>query len=233
QNQGLVKHVCCSFHDNNVALRKIVDSGMFEAITLQYNILDRQLEDGIAHAHAKGVGVVVMGPVAGGRLGTSSDVLNSMIPNIRRLPELALRFVLANPNVSVALSGMSEISQVDENAATASDPSVLSQADLAAIDEHLARLKKMADLYCTGCGYCMPCPNDVQIPKIFDRYNRGRVYGLWDAAKAGYAAIGASEWEKGNRADACIDCGACETKCPQKLPIRKQLKEAHAALKKD
>jgi len=230
-DQGLVKHVCVSFHDDNEALRKIVDTGYPASITLQYNMLDRKLEDGIAYAREKGVGVVVMGPVGGGRLGGDSDVLESALPNIDRVPELALRFVLANPNVTVALSGMSTMQQVEENLVTASDEVGLSEEDKAAIDEHLDRLKGMADLYCTGCGYCQPCPEEVAIPKIFDRYNRGRVYGLWESARADYARLGHG-WDKGNKADACTECGECEEKCPQDIPIRQQLKEAHEALTK-
>jgi len=231
KDQGLVKHICVSFHDDNEALRKIVETGYPASITLQYNLLDRQLEDGIACARERGIGVVVMGPVGGGRLGVGSDVLADMVPGVRRVPELALRFVLSNPNVTVALSGMSTMRQVEENLATAADPVSLSDEDRAAIDEHLVRLKDLADLYCTGCGYCQPCPEDVAIPKIFDRYNRGRVYGLWESARADYARLGTG-WDKGKKADACVECGECEEKCPQNIPIRQQLKEAHEALRK-
>jgi len=114
KDQGLVKHICCSFHDTNEALIKIIDTGYVESITLQYNLLDRQLEEGIAYAHEKGLGVVVMGPVAGGRLGVDNEVMAAMLPGIKRVPELALRFVLANPHISMALSGMSTMEQVEE-----------------------------------------------------------------------------------------------------------------------
>jgi uncharacterized protein len=230
RDEGLVRHICCSFHDNNEGLMKLIDSGYPEVITLQYNMLDRQLEEGIAHAHDKGIGIVVMGPVAGGRLGVNSEVLEKLIPGVQRVPELALRFVLANQNVTVALSGMSTMQQVEENLATASDSDALTDEHRKAIDDHLLRLRGMAELYCTGCGYCLPCPKEVAIPKIFERYNRGRVYGLWESAKEAYSGLGKSNWDKGNKADACVECGACEEKCPQNIPIRAQLKEAHAAL---
>jgi len=118
-------------------------------ITLQYNLLDRQLEEGIARAHAKGIGVVVMGPGGGGRRGADSDGLRRLLPGVERIPELALRFVLANPCVSVAISGMSTMGQVEENLAVASSSLPLSSGDTAAIDAHMDRLKAMADLYCT------------------------------------------------------------------------------------
>jgi predicted aldo/keto reductase-like oxidoreductase len=228
--EGLVKHIACSFHDNDAALRELIDTGYPSVITLQYNLLDRQLEGGIAHAKEKNVGVVVMGPVGGGRLGEPSDVLEKIVEAVKRVPELAMRFVLANPNISMALSGMSTIEQVEENVRIASDAAGLTPADLAAIDEHLKRLKALSQLYCTGCNYCLPCPADVAIPKIFERFNRGRVYGQWDTARKSYDHIGADQWDKGNKADACTNCGACEAKCPQNIAIRKQLREAHEAL---
>lgn len=224
--QGLIKHIGCSFHDGNDSLIHLVDTGYPSVITLQYNMLDRQLEEGIAHAHQNGIGIVVMGPVGGGRLGASSEVLEGLLPDIRRVPELAIRFVLSNPHVSVCLSGMGTMAQVEENVATASDAVALSESDKAAIAEHLQRLKAMAELYCTACGYCMPCPHDVNIPAVFERFNRGRVYALWDNAREAYGGL----LGKGHGADRCAECGECVDKCPQRLDIPAQLKTAHSVL---
>jgi len=228
-DQGLIKHICCSFHDDNEALTRIIDSGYVESITLQYNLLYRELEEGIAHAKEKGVGIVVMGPVGGGRLGVRSEVLSQMVPGVRRVPELALRFVLSNLNVTVALSGMSTMQHVEENTATASDQVSLSDEDKTLIQEQLERLSEMAKLYCTGCRYCMPCPQEVNIPQIFELYNLGQVYGLWGVARERYASF-PKRRNGGNQADACIECGECEEKCPQNIQIRDQLKVAHEAL---
>ena len=230
KDQGLIKHICCSFHDSNEALVNLIDTGYVESITLQYNLLNRELEPGIAHAQEKNVGIVVMGPVAGGRLGASSQVLTGLVPGIERVPELALRFVLSNPNVTVALSGMSTLQQVEENLATASDQISLSPEDVAAIRQHVDRLAEMANLYCTGCKYCLPCTQEVNIPYIFEMYNLGQVYGLWDVARENYEKFPDSPWIGGKRADECIECGDCEEKCPQRIQIREQLKTAHAAL---
>ncbi len=232
KDQGLIKHICCSTHDNNENVKKLIDADYVASITLQYNLLDRNLEDAIAYAHEKSIGIVVMGPVAGGRLGVTSEVLEQLIPGVERVPELALRFVLANPNVTVALSGMSTMEHVEENVQAAADEASLSEADVEAIEKHMAKLAEMAKLYCTGCGYCMPCPQEVNIPKAFEFFNLGRVYGLWDTAKDQYSSIGKRPWLKGEKADACIKCGACVDKCPQDIQIVEQLEQAHEALAK-
>jgi len=228
KQQGMVRHICTSFHDDNKALRKVVDTGFYDVVTLQYNLLDRQLEDGIAYAKEKGMGVVVMGPVGGGRLGADTDALKGLLPKgVARVPELALRFVLSNPNVTVALSGMSTIKQVEENLKTAAELRPLSKKDIDAIGEQLERLMKASDLYCSGCGYCKPCKSGVDIPQVFKMYNEARVYGTWDHAKGVYHWY--LESEK-NMADACKECGECLEKCPQGIKIPERLKEAHAAL---
>lgn len=226
KDQGLIKYIGASFHDDNAALRRLVDTGYVSVITLQFNLLDRKLEGGIAYAYEKGIGIVVMGPVGGGRLGVRTEVLEHIVPGVARVPELALRFVLANPHVSVALSGMSTIQQVEENLAVASQPVALSVADQQLIREHLARLQKMADVYCTGCRYCLPCENGVDIPGVFELFNLGRVYQLWEVARQRYGWL----VQQKKSADYCSECGACEEKCPQKIPIRAQLREAHAVL---
>jgi predicted aldo/keto reductase-like oxidoreductase len=230
RDEGLVRHICCSFHDTNDALRNIVDTGRFASITLQYNMLDRRLEDGIAYAHEKGLGIVVMGPVGGGRLAEPSGVMDSVIGGKSRIPEIALRFVLANPHVSIALSGMSTMEQVEENVAIAGDPESLSPEYVDMMKSHLVRLRAMADLYCTGCGYCLPCPQGVSIPRIFELYNQGKIYEIWQTSREAYSLIGKVPWEPGKTADFCIGCGECEAKCPQRIPIRAQLEESHRML---
>ena len=229
KDQGLIKHICASFHDDAAALRRLIDTGYVDVITLQFNLLDRKLEAGIQYAHERGVGIVVMGPVGGGRLGVRNELFEKLAPGIKRVPELALRFVLSNPQVSVALSGMSTLEQVVENLAIASDPVPLTVADEEAVRDHLARLQKMADLYCTGCRYCLPCAHGVDIPGIFEQFNLGRVYGVWEHARRSYRWLLDSK----KSADYCSECGECEAKCPQQISIRAQLKEAHAALVAD
>lgn len=235
KDQGLIRHICTSYHDNNEFLMELVESGYPDVITLQYNILDRQLEEGIEYAHSKGIGVVVMGPVGGGKLGVESEILNHVLPEIKRIPELALRFVLSNDNVSTALSGMSTMEQVEENLTITSKETALTEKEKQIVEKHLENLEKMKDTYCTGCGYCMPCPKKVRIPRIFELYNLGKVYGLWEVAKQQYEGMlktAEKNPDRGKGPEACVECGECEKKCPQNIPIIKQLKEAHKSLKK-
>ena len=231
KEEGLIRHISFSFHDAPENLLTLIDTGNFETVLCQYNLLDRSNEAGIAHAHEKGLGVVIMGPVGGGRLGAPSPVIQSLLPGRKwSTAETALRFVISNPGVSCALSGMSTMEQVEENAKTASIEASLSPDELEAVANSMEENKRLAELYCTGCGYCMPCPNDVNIPANFRFMNYHRVYGLTDFARAEYAAFGRDEWHKGEPASACIECGLCEEKCPQHLQIREQLKETAKAL---
>lgn len=230
KEEGLVRHLSFSFHDDAENMFKIVDTGVFETVLCQYNLLDRANEAAMAHARRNGLGVVVMGPVAGGRLGAPSEAIRKLLPGTASSASLALRFVMANPDVSCALSGMETLAQVEENAAVASDSTPLSSDELARIKASMEENRKLADLYCTGCKYCMPCPFEVNIPLNFELMNYHRVYGLTDYARKGYAEIGANEWNPGKKASECTQCGVCEPKCPQHIRIRLQLAETAAAL---
>ena len=210
---------------------KLIDTGVFETVLCQYNLLDRSNEAGIAHSLEKCLGVVIMGPVGGGRLGAPSDVIKGLMPGeVKSSAETTLRFVLANQGVTCALSGMGTMEMVEENARIVSNASQLSQAEIMSVNAAMEENKRLAELYCTGCNYCMPCPHDVNIPLNFRIMNYHRVYNLTDYARQEYGDIGTNDWSKGKKAEECIECGLCEEKCPQKIEIRKQLKETAKAL---
>jgi predicted aldo/keto reductase-like oxidoreductase len=230
KEEGLIKHISFSFHDKPESLTKLADLGHFESLLCQYNSIDRSNEASMAHAKQKGLGVAVMGPLGGGRVsGMSKEVADKLGIKVKSNAELALRFVLANPSIDCALSGMGSLSMVEENCATASNAAPLSKNEIIAINEMMEENKKLADLYCTGCAYCMPCPQGVNIPHIFSAMNNYKVYGTVEYARGQYAEIG-SQWVPGRNASACTECGACEKRCPQKLKIREQLKESHITL---
>ncbi|MBM3494839.1 MAG: 4Fe-4S dicluster domain-containing protein [Armatimonadetes bacterium] len=226
KDEGLIRHLSFSFHDKPEVMAQLIDLGVFSSVLCQYNLLDRANEDALANAKAKGLGTVVMGPVGGGRIaGLPPDVARKAEISVAGSVELALRFVFANPNVDCAISGMSTMEQVLENTAIAANTETLTEAESAGVKAMMEENKRLADLYCTGCNYCVPhCPEEINIPHIFQAMNYLRVYGLKEYAFNHYNAIG-GKWVKGKKADLCRECGECETHCPQKIEIRRQLKE--------
>jgi len=230
--QGLIKHLSFSYHDKAENCKHILESGRFDSVLIQYNLLDRSNEENLAIAKENGLGVVVMGPVGGGRLGAPSDVIQGLLKDKpASTAEMALRFVLANENVDVALSGMSEMAHLEENAKVAAATGKLTDAEIAQVKAMMTENAALAKLYCTSCNYCLPCPQEIRIPHIFNIMNNHRVYGLTDHAKAAYGQVMRGEgWVKSADATKCAGCGVCESKCPQKLPIIEQLKETHEAL---
>jgi predicted aldo/keto reductase-like oxidoreductase len=232
KEEGLIKHISFSYHDKPENFSPIVDSGYFESVLMQYNLLDRSNELNIDYAQGKGLGVVIMGPVGGGRLGAPSPVIRELLQGkAKSTAETALRFVLSNTNVNVALSGMSTIEMVEENAAIASKSGHLTESEKARVLEMMNENKKLAELYCTGCNYCQPCPQEINIPHIFSLMNYHKVYGLTAYATNEYQQlVKGKTWVKSKVVTDCLECGACETKCPQKLEIIRQLKETHKML---
>ncbi|MBN1778264.1 MAG: aldo/keto reductase [Clostridiales bacterium] len=238
-SEGLIKHLCFSFHDKEPQnMKPIIDSGHFTSVLCQYNLLDRANEENIAYAKEKGLGVIIMGPVGGGRLGAPSDAVKSLLKSRAvSSAETALRFVLANRNVNMALSGMGNEQMLEENLKVASISGPLSEDELTQVKAMLDENKRLMDLYCTGCNYCMPCPQQINIPHLFRLMNYHRVYKLTDYAKAEYQKTTVplekrDGWTKqfGLDVSHCIECGQCEKKCPQKLEIIRQLKETQKAL---
>jgi predicted aldo/keto reductase-like oxidoreductase len=233
RDAGKIRYVCFSFHDDAGNLRELVDAGISEAMLVQYNLLDRSNEETMAYAAGRGLGVMVMGPVGGGRLATPpAEVLkNARIEGREMITATdALRFVWSNPAVSTALSGMGSMDDVKENLRAAKDFKPLTPKESAELERILARNKELGDSYCTLCGYCTPCPEGVNIPLIFELMNYHRVYKAEKYARETYKLIGVLEMFPGKRADACTECGECEPKCPQGIPIIEQLKEVVAAL---
>ena len=169
KDEGLIKHISFSFHGNPDDLEYIISKApMLETMLIQYNILDRSNEKGLEYVASTGRGVVAMGPVGGGRLAAPTalaDKIGSV--SAKATYELALRFVLGNPSVSCALSGMRSIEEVEKNVAVMSSDIPFTEKENSDIKESLEELKKFSDLYCTGCRYCMPCVKNIDIPHIF------------------------------------------------------------------
>lgn len=237
QAEGLVHHIAFSSHDDTENIIKLIDTGEFSGMLVQYNYLDRHNEPAIARAHERGMGVTIMGPVAGGRLALDKNVIVDSEGLLEiKTPELALRFVWNNPHVSVALSGMNQISQIEENALAAGRLESMSEQERQGVQQLFEKNQKLADLYCTGCNYCMPCPNGVNIPENFRFMNWFKVWGMEAQAKEAYEKMTSEGfWApfgfvKGLKAEACLQCGECEAKCPQNIHIIDQLQEVAQTL---
>lgn len=231
KEEGLIRHISFSFHDDVKHIKHIIDTAeILETMLVQYNILDRSHEEMIAYAAQKGLGVVAMGPVGGGRLSAPTELYTKLTgkPSIATY-ELAFKFVLGNKNISCALSGMENTDMLEKNVAVASDETPLTQEEWKQLGESMEQIKKFSDLYCTGCAYCQPCPADIKIPHIFNMFTYHNVYGLSDHAKREYTGY----IERGGKTiKDCTGCGFCESKCPQRLKIRKDLVRVENILSK-
>ena len=230
---GKIKHLGFSFHDKPEVLKEIIDTGNFDLMLVQYNILDQVNEEMIAYAADKGMGVAIMGSVGGGRLaGSPPESMHEWLSEGREnFADLALKFVLSNPNISVALSGMGSEEMLRDNVRLVSRENYnqYSGTEKQRIDTIATKFKDLSDLVCTGCGYCMPCPNEVNIKLVFEYMIRYQIYGQ-EEAKTWYSNIGKVSWAPGKTAEACIECQECLEKCPQKIPIIDQLREADLLL---
>ena len=231
KEKGKLRHISFSFHDTPEALKHIIDHGEgLESVLLQYNLLDRANEEMISYAAQKGLGVVVMGPVGGGRLAYPTELSEKLGSGKLNTYELALRFVLGNKDVCCALSGMQNATMVEQNAAVASLEEPMSQEQWHQVGASLENLKKFSELYCTGCAYCQPCPKGINIPKIFQAYTYHNVYGLHELAKKTFEGYLNNEKTPGVTSAECAHCGYCEKKCPQHLKVRDLLKMAEEKL---
>lgn len=235
REEGLIRHISFSFHDDPSVIRYIIDTSEaygvpMESMLCQYNLLDRSNEEMIAYARSKGLGTVAMGPVGGGRLAAPTE-LYSKLTGGASIPtyELAFKFVLGNPDLCCALSGMENPDMVEKNTALASGSVSFSRQEWERLGQAMENLKKFSDLYCTGCKYCQPCPAGIEIPAIFNMYTYHNVYGLTEHAQKMFNQY----VEKGGKlSDACLDCGRCERKCPQHLKIRENLKLVESVFQK-
>jgi predicted aldo/keto reductase-like oxidoreductase len=239
-SKGLFDYLGFSFHDEFDVFKDIVDSyDNWTLAQVQYNYMDIHHQAGrrgVEYAANKGLAVVVMEPIRGGKLSKTPPEKVAELwrgaPQKRSQAEWALLWVWNQPEVSVALSGMSTMEQVVENVAVAerSGPGVLSVDELALIDKVREAYRGSSPIPCTACGYCMPCKNGVEIPRIFDAYNEAIVYGDVRMGRAFYQGQRPFGLTEEQRADQCIECGECMEACPQQIPITDWLKKAHALL---
>lgn len=200
---GKVRHIGATAHSVD-ALAELLRHPEIETVMFPYNIVENQGEALFAQAKLQNVGVIVMKPMAGGSIEDGT---------------LAMRYILRNENCTVAIPGMAELAEAEENAAAAGIEGPLTEDELARIE---TIREQLSGNFCRRCGYCAPCTVGIDIPSCFLMEGYLKRYDLADWARTRYAAMSA-------KASACIGCGKCEMRCPYELPIREKLREVAAA----
>jgi uncharacterized protein len=232
-SDGRIRYAGFSFHDDMEVFKEIVDAYDWTFCQIQYNFMDEQYQagtEGLRYAAEKGLGIVVMEPLRGGMLTKEIPSINDLwkkAPAERSLPEWALRWVWNHSEATVVLSGMSSFEQVKQNVSYADRglPNSLLKEELDLFGEVEAEYRKRIKVSCTGCRYCMPCPENVSIPECFEMYNQACMFNAPDVAAINYNIImGGMLSGKPGFASQCQECGACEEKCPQGIAIREHLK---------
>ena len=240
--QGKFDYLGFSFHDNYQIFKEIVDAyDNWTLAQIQYNYMDDDFAGhrgpgrrGVEYAAGKGLALVIMEPLRGGNLAQKAPApvveIFESAPHKGTLAEWGLRWVWNQPEISVVLSGMNTMQQVVENVATAGRSAVgcLTTDDLALIEEVRQAYEKLSPIPCTGCNYCMPCPNGVEISSIFRIYNEVQFYENPQVGRNRYQGRGGLKEEE--RADRCLDCGACIEVCPQNIAVPEWLKKVHLLL---
>jgi len=232
KEEGKIGHLGFSFHDEYSVFKEIIDSYNDWALCMiQYNYVNPDYQAGVKglrYAASRGLAVVVMEPIHGGRLAIPPSQQIQAIWDqapVKRTPaEWALQWVWNQPEVSAVLSGMSTIQQVAENIESAdrSGPGTLTSFELQLIERVRQKYREMGFIGCTACMYCTLCPQGVAIPEIFTIFNQYYAKGRDERIKEKYREQIAVE----NRAGLCNACGRCEELCPQQLPIRNLLRLA-------
>jgi hypothetical protein len=221
---GRIGYVGFSFHDNLDVFKQIVDG--YEKWTfcqIQYNYMDVDFQagkKGLHYAAEKGLAVVVMEPLRGGKLAADLPTARPIWAQAeqQRTPaEWALQWLWSQPEVTLVLSGMSTQQQVEENIRSAAQSRVglLDAKELELVKQVRAALSGLSPIDCTQCEYCLPCPQGVNIPRVFDYYNRAAIYDDLDGTREAYERFFDAE----QKALHCIQCGECVPKCPQNIPI--------------
>ncbi len=230
---GQIRNIGFSYHGRTDVFKQLVDAYDWDFCQIQYNYMDEHSQagaGGLKYAHARGLPVIIMEPLRGGRLvdllPESAKEVFRRDPEGRTPAELAFRWLYDQPEVTCVLSGMNSMEMVEQNLKTAADacPGCMTRSDHALVEKVKQEITKSVKVGCTGCGYCMPCPKGVDIPGTFRCYNamysEGKKSGRQD-----YLQCTAMRRDTGS-ASQCVGCGKCESHCPQQIEIRRELAQA-------
>ena len=236
KTEGKIRQIGFSYHGNSDMFLKLLDAYDWDFCQIQYNYMDEHSQagrTGLEAAEKKGIPVVIMEPLRGGKLSRLSDkalkIMNAY--DTKRSPvQWALKWLWNQSGVTCVLSGMNDMEQVKDNCANASESEAgcLSEADNEMLHNVAVAINSEMKVGCTGCRYCMPCPNGVDIPGAFSAYNR--IYSEnYRSAFIEHFMCSAIRHDT-TAAELCIECGKCEQHCPQGIEIRKELKNVKKKL---
>ncbi len=232
---GQIRQVGFSYHGNSDMFCKLVDAYNWDFCQIQYNYMDEHSQagrKGLHYAHEKGLPVIIMEPLRGGKL--VSHLPEGALRLFRKYPytpaQWAFRWLWDQPEVTVVLSGMNTEQMIQENIRTAcqTQPGQMGQQEQELLKQVVEQINATMKVGCTGCGYCQPCPKGVDIPGVFAAYNRrfqeGKFWALVDYM------ICTTLRKNATAASQCVGCGKCEQHCPQGIEIRKALQDAQKEL---
>ena len=236
KKSGAIRQVGFSYHGHSEMFCKLIDAYDWDFTQIQYNYLDENTQagrKGLYYASEKGIPVIIMEPLRGGRLADKlpEDAVHVMKRHtIQRTPvQWALRWLWNQPEVTCVLSGMNSVDMVEDNVQTASTVEVgeFTEAEDEMLKDVVKAIRSKMKVGCTGCGYCMPCPKNVDIPGTFALYNNSYT----DRKKSAEEYLLCTALRKtSSAASNCVECGKCEKHCPQQIEIRKELKNAKKRL---
>lgn len=222
-SDGVVKHTGFTTHEKAENLPAYLEQADWcEILLVSYNLLNRAYEPVIRKARELGIGTIVMNPVGGGKFAEDSPVLMRLADEVgaESVADLAVRYVLSNPNVDTILCGMSKLTDVDDTIRSA-ERERFSDEIVARINRFFEELSRETVQFCTNCGYCQPCPAGIKIPGVMGAIYEDRFLGFQEGARKAYARA-----TRDVKTTACTECGQCESKCTQGLQIIKELKWA-------
>lgn len=225
KQEGKIKHLGFSFHDTYQVFTQILNDYTWDFVQIQLNYLDwhnQGAEQLYRELERRNLPVMVMEPVRGGYLATIDSERAKPFLELepqRSIASWAIRWVESLPQVAVVLSGMSDLQQLEDNVATMTHFEPMNEQELAAIDRVVEEIRKVNEIPCTGCRYCMDCPMGVDIPEIFSIYSQYKIFGKEKAFVQDYEEV----VEHRNGAEHCVRCMACTTKCPQMIAIPDKL----------